>query len=375
MPAPTFNLPIDTAHFLREHWQRKPLLIRNAIAGFAPPIDANELAGLAMEAEVESRIVEEAGGQWRLYHGPFQAGDFDRSGPWSLLVQAVDQYVPEVAALQQLASFVPQWRADDVMVSYASHGGSVGPHFDHYDVFLLQGEGQRRWRLGQQCDNRSPLLAGCDLRILTEFHSQQDYLLNPGDLLYVPPGLAHWGIAEGECTTFSIGFRAPSRGDLLARLTDGILNDAPARELVADPARQAAERAGEISRADIEQARRQALSLLEAAGDPSWLGELVTEPRYVVEGAEVNDGELAELFSGRALLWRDGASRLAWAEHQDRLYVFANGASAAFDYALQPWLQGLCASGQAPCKHLDASHPAAPELLTFLIENGAAYVE
>ncbi|GAB3271694.1 cupin domain-containing protein [Parahaliea aestuarii] len=374
-PADSLTLPVDPGHFLAEYWQRRPLLVRNAIAGFQPPIDADELAGLAMEAEIESRIVEEADGRWRLSHGPFVEQDFQRSGPWSLLVQAVDQFIPDVAALRQLAAFIPQWRADDVMVSYASDGGSVGPHFDYYDVFLLQGHGERLWRLGQHCDGNSPLLADSDLRILRDFHCEQEYLLGPGDLLYVPPGLAHWGIARGECTTFSIGFRAPARRDLLARLADEVLDNSDGDILLADPGRAPAARAGEISAADIDGARRQALALLQAECAPRWFGELVTEPRYSIEATSVDSDDLAALFDGAALLCRDDSGRLAWAEQRGQLHVFANGASFTTELDLLPWLEGLCARDEADCKGLDADHPAASELLTFLIESGATYVE
>lgn len=374
-PADTFTLPIDIEHFLAHHWQREPLLIRNALPDFVPPLDADELAGLAMEEEVESRIVEEAGGSWALSHGPFAEADFQRPPPWTLLVQAVEQFVPEVAALQQLASFIPQWRADDVMVSYATDGGSVGPHFDYYDVFLLQGEGERLWRLGQRCDGSSPLLAGCDMRVLEHFDCQQEYLLGPGDLLYVPPGLAHWGIARGECTTFSIGFRAPARRDLLARLTDAALARSEADNLLADRGRTAATSAGEISPADLDNARRQALALLQDEHAPHWFGELVTEPRYDIDRCDVDEADIRALLNGAEALWRDPASRLAWTRQGDDLVVFANGASHPAPGTMLPWLTEFCARGQAHCGELENLHPQASRLLYFLLETGAAYIE
>jgi 50S ribosomal protein L16 3-hydroxylase len=212
-----WNQSFDREIFLARHWQRKPLLIRAALDNFSPPLDRHELAGLALEEGVESRIIEHRDGLWQLHHGPFSEQDFQRDFPWTLLVQAVDHHIPEVSALRRLVDFLPQWRMDDVMASYAVDGGSVGPHYDNYDVFLLQGEGERLWKLGQFCDAASTLLPHDELRILDTFECEQEYLLGPGDMLYVPPGIAHWGIAQGECTTFSIGFRAPRINDMVSR--------------------------------------------------------------------------------------------------------------------------------------------------------------
>ena len=218
--------------------------------GFTAPITADELAGLALEPYVESRIIERDGGEYRLHHGPFDEAAFNRQLPWTLLVQAVDHWLPEVAALRQLVSFLPGWRIDDVMVSYAGDGGSVGPHYDNYDVFLLQGEGCRRWRVGQWCGEDEPLVPHGELRILARFEEQADYLLEPGDILYLPPRVAHWGIAEGECTTFSIGFRAPRINDMVSRWADDALAQIEPALFYTDPSSEPVTRAGEIRRPD-----------------------------------------------------------------------------------------------------------------------------
>ncbi|MCB1728871.1 MAG: cupin domain-containing protein, partial [Halieaceae bacterium] len=169
------ELKLDKEAFLARHWQREPLLIRRAIADFSPPLGADELAGLALEEYIESRIVEYRDRQWLLHHGPFSEADFRRDVPWTLLVQAVDHYSEEVAALRHLVDFLPRWRVDDVMVSYAVDGGSVGPHYDNYDVFLLQGEGVRRWQIGQFCDADTALLPHDELRLLSDFQCQREY--------------------------------------------------------------------------------------------------------------------------------------------------------------------------------------------------------
>src|SRR6218665_1377303 len=198
----------DSAAFLRDFWQKRPVLIRNPWRDWANPLAPDELAGLACEPGIESRLIEQSGDNWSLDNGPFAEARFARLGgkPWTLLVQAVDHHVPDVAALIQPFRFIPDWRIDDVMVSYASDRGGVGPHFDQYDVFLVQGLGKRRWRLGVRCDQSTPLVPNIGLRLLAGFEATEEWGLEPGDILYVPPGFAHEGVAIGDdCMTYSIG--------------------------------------------------------------------------------------------------------------------------------------------------------------------------
>jgi len=227
---------ISAEQFLSEYWQKKPLLIRNAIADFNPPVDGNDLAGLALESEVESRLV--IGEKWQLEQGPFDEQRFQTLGErdWTLLVQAVDLWVPEVADILDRFSFLPRWRIDDIMVSYATDGGSVGPHYDNYDVFLLQGSGQRRWSVGGLCDDNSALLPHPNLRILAEQQFSEEWTLNCGDMLYLPPRYSHHGVSIGECTTFSIGFRAPTVTEILDDLTTELISQNKLLDVLADPA-------------------------------------------------------------------------------------------------------------------------------------------
>ncbi|MEY3747277.1 MAG: hypothetical protein RL194_736 [Pseudomonadota bacterium] len=205
---------ISAKQFLKQYWQKKPLLIRQAIPGFKGLLDGNELAGLACEEEVQSRLVRYVRKQWQVENGPFDETRFAGLGKrhWTLLVQGVNHHLPEAAALLQRFKFIPQARLDDLMVSFAPDGGGVGPHFDSYDVFLLQGHGKRLWRISQQKD--LTLVDNAPLKILQNFDTEQEYLLEPGDMLYLPPHVAHWGIAVGDCMTYSIGFRAPSAQEL-----------------------------------------------------------------------------------------------------------------------------------------------------------------
>ena len=229
---------ITAEQFLAEYWQKKPLLIRNAIPGFHGLLSPDELAGLACEEEVQSRIIEHINDIWHASHGPFDEDDFarlpeqpDPKHRWTLLVQSVNHFLPEASALLQQFNFIPHARLDDLMVSYAPDGGGVGPHFDSYDVFLLQGQGKRLWRISEQSD--LSLVVGAPLRILKNFETAQEWLLAAGDMLYLPPHLAHWGIAvsnNGEdCMTYSIGFRAPKHKELatefLAYMQDKLQQD------------------------------------------------------------------------------------------------------------------------------------------------------
>jgi len=367
---------LDREDFLANYWQRKPLLLRSAIEGFLPPISADELAGLAMEAEVESRIIERNGDDWHVIHGPFEEKEFRRETHWTLLVQAVDHYVPDVADLRRLVDFIPQWRVDDVMVSYAVDGGSVGPHYDNYDVFLLQGEGRRRWRVGQPCDANSPLHSHAELRMLREFDCAEEYLLEPGDMLYLPPGVAHWGVAEGECTTFSIGFRAPGIDELVSRYADHLLEQLPRESFYTDPGLAPGGRPGEIRAVDLAQVRKQLFDALGADGDMRWFGELVTEPRYEV--APHWDEETAKQLRDRSsTVLLDGAARLAFTERDGEVVVFANGGSRRFGPAAATAVSALCATGclQGPALAETLDSLNGPGLLDYLLEAGCIHVD
>ncbi|MEZ0307669.1 MAG: cupin domain-containing protein [Ramlibacter sp.] len=277
---------LSPSQFMKRHWQKKPLLVRGAIPGFAPLVSRNELFEMAARDEVESRVVAQSGGDWQFRRGPFNRRALPPlSRPqWTLLVQGVDLHLPAAHALLQQFRFVPQARLDDLMISYATDGGGVGPHFDSYDVFLLQAQGRRRWRIGRQKD--LALREGVPLKILDRFEPEEEYLLEPGDMLYLPPRYAHDGIADGECQTYSIGFRSPGRGELAHELLLRLADDA--RELAgdrvyADPGQAATPGPGAIP--DTLQAFAQD-AVAAAMKDPHAmqrsLGEYLTEPKASV---------------------------------------------------------------------------------------------
>ena len=327
---------ITAAEFLRDYWQKKPLLVRNAFPEIASLIDPDELTGLSMEEGIEARIVIEKGKTpWQVMHGPFTDKTFSKlpKTHWTLLVQAVDHYLPELGDYLDYFNFIPNWRIDDIMVSYAPEGGSVGPHFDQYDVFLIQGRGQRHWQLGQYCDDSTPRLPDVKLRILQDMQPWFDEVLNPGDLLYVPPGLAHYGVARNDCMTYSIGFRAPGLAQLLERVVDNALEAKGGHRLYVDPDLSAQPNPGQLSDAALENLRRQVLAVLE---DPAQFREAVlpflTEAKYEdyePETAELADDELVEVLAAGALLRRDPASRYVYIGSSDAAErLFINGEDA-----------------------------------------------
>lgn len=372
------ELKFDTETFLAEYWQRKPLLIRHALPAFSTPLPADDLAGLALEDDIESRIIEHCDKQWRLQHGPFNEQDFQRDSPWTLLVQAVDHYIPAVAQLRQWVDFLPQWRVDDVMASYAVDGGSVGPHYDNYDVFLLQGEGQRRWQLGQHCTADTPLLPHDELRILRDFNCVQEYILGPGDILYVPPGVAHWGTAIGECTTFSIGFRAPRLSDMVSRWVDKLLEQMDPELFYSDSLIEPVTRAGEIRPRDLERVRAQLQAALDQETGSQWFGELVTEPRYDIVQDEHDLADAGALLrSGSCVAVLSPAARVAWQQETSGVRLFANGESRLFDLTVLDNLTALCESRRVAGAALASclAHPESAHMLDYLLETGGIYVE
>ena len=341
---------LTAGEFLRDYWQKKPLLIRQAFTDFENPLSADELAGLALEEEVESRIVLEHGERpWELRRGPFAEDEFSKlpERDWTLLVQAVDQFVPEVAELLESFRFLPSWRIDDVMISFAAPGGSVGPHFDNYDVFLLQGQGKRNWKVGQMCNSDSPLLDHTDLKILADFQQSDEWTLEPGDMLYLPPRLAHCGVALDDCMTYSVGFRAPSAAEVLTHFTDFLSQFLPDEERYSD--------ADAKPVSDPHQIQHDALDrlkglLAEHMSDErlllTWFGQFMTEPRYpeLVAGAEVEEEDLLADLEQGAILIRNPSARLAWSEVDDDLLLFASGQSLLLPGELRDLLKLICAA-------------------------------
>nr|WP_255775360.1 cupin domain-containing protein [Microbulbifer sediminum] len=331
---------MPVAEFLRDYWQQKPLLIRNAFPDFVSPVSGEELAGMALEEAVESRLVLEHGedGPWQLRNGPFTEEDFltlPRSH-WTLLVQAVDQWMSEVADLKEYFRFLPDWRLDDVMISYAADQGSVGPHFDYYDVFLLQAEGKRLWHQGPPVDASSPRVEGTPLNILREFSPDNSWLLEPGDMLYLPPQYSHWGIAEGGCTTISIGFRAPSAKTILEDLAAELAHALPEHLRYTDPGLKPATEPAEIDPAAVDRLRDQLADwLLQPQNIAQWFGAVMTEAKYpdtvALDAGEATDWR-AQLPDGARLVLNP-ASRCAFCRDPETLFVDGESFPAPLAFA------------------------------------------
>lgn len=320
--------------FMKRHWQKKPLLIRQAIPGFTPLLSRAKLFALAKQDGVESRLmIREASraskkSAWTLKSGPLarRALPSLKTPNWTLLVQGVDLHIPAMRELMDQFRFVPDARLDDVMVSFATPGGGVGPHFDSYDVFLLQAHGTRRWRISRQKD--LALQAGAPLKILKHFAPEQSFDLAPGDMLYLPPGYAHDGTAIDECMTYSIGFRAPGRGEIAREVLQRIADDAQddiGNALYRDGAHGAAQAAAEIPAGLMAFARN---AVLDIANNRQTLaralGELLTEPKsnvwFDASGAFAEDECLPAISRGLAL---DRRSKMMF----DARHIFINGES------------------------------------------------
>ncbi len=380
MPPPLSRLgelPIE--RFLSQYWQRKPLLARRALPDFRAPLSADELAGLALEQDVESRIVLERGGHspWELLHGPFSETTFQKlpTSHWTLLVQAVDQWVPEVHALLDYFRFIPNWRLDDIMISYAADQGSVGPHFDHYDVFLLQANGTRRWQIGQRCDSQSLRLPGTDLDILASFEAVDEWLLEPGDLLYIPPQIAHWGIAEGDdCMTYSIGFRAPSHADILGEFSQELAASLAEQRRFQDPGGKFPHNPGELDDRSIEQVQRILRQYLDQPQQiANWFGRYMTQPKYPLPEpplqSPLTPQTCTELLvqAQIQIQWQLG-SRFAYRRTPEGAELFVDGEGLACPLALAKTLCGksrFCGGDFAPFLH----NPEALTVLTQLLNS------
>ncbi|MEO7913799.1 MAG: cupin domain-containing protein [Novosphingobium sp.] len=377
----------DIAGFLADYWQKQPLLIRNPWATWENPLSPDELAGLACEDHVESRLISGAHGiartKWQVEHGPIAETRFGKLGkkPWTLLVQAVDMFVPEVAALIDPFRFIPDWRIDDVMVSYATDQGGVGPHYDQYDVFLIQGAGRRRWQVGGLCDAGTALLPHDDLRLLAEFEVAQEWVLEPGDILYVPPRVAHNGVAEGDdCMTYSIGFRAPSRGELIADWADDLVEQIEDDDRYADPgiARQA--NPGEITPDALGALHAMVTEKLQdRAAFARWFGGYTTTRKYPdLDFAPDEAMDLADLrnaVASGATLRRNSASRFSFVQQDAATLLFVDGECFECRGEVAAFAKHLCGHQQIELDAVLGGSEAVLELILLLFNQGSVSFE
>jgi len=347
---PLGDMSLET--FLSEYWQKKPLLVRNALPNVKPPIAADELAGLACEEEVESRLIihDAATDQWELTHGPFVDGTFSElpTTHWTLLVQAVDHWVPVAADFLAQFYFIPSWRVDDLMISYSGDKGGVGPHYDNYDVFLVQVSGRRQWEVGGLYDESSPRRPDVPVKILTEWEPEHCWTLEPGDMLYVPPRVGHSGIAVGEdCMTCSVGFRAPSHRDILLDFSESVGEELSDEVRYADPDLVPQVNPGQITPEAVKNVQKILKHYVEDHdGLAQWFGCYMTSPKYQDEEPTQEEHHLADVrqhVAGGGSLIRNEGSRFAFQEHGKTLWLFVDGRQYNCSELMTDLVKILCA--------------------------------
>ncbi|MFV5364526.1 JmjC domain-containing protein [Acinetobacter oleivorans] len=324
---------ITAEQFLAEYWQKKPLLVRNGLPEIVGLLEPEDVQELALEEHASARLIRQKDknpNEWHVKSSPLTKGDFQKLPKlWTLLVQAVDHYSFDLSELWKKFPFIPQWRRDDIMVSYAPKGGSVGKHFDFYDVFLVQGHGHRRWQLGQMCDANTAFVPNQPLKLLPEIDVQFDEILAPGDLLYVPPGMAHYGVAEDDCLTFSFGFRMPNVAGMMERISDQFSANTLLQNPVVDIVRKQISQIGEINTSELSHLKDLVLAQLQdSAALDAAIMSYMSEPKYpdnIPEADEIEADDLKEILHEGYEVLLEPASRLLYTEKNGTLNFWGNG--------------------------------------------------
>lgn len=375
---------LSLADFMQQYWQKQPLLIKQGFKNFQDPLSADELAGLALEDDVESRLVECRDGNWQLETGPFE--DFNRYGDkdWTILVQAVDHWHPPAAELIEPFRFIPNWRIDDLMVSFSTPGGGVGPHLDQYDVFIIQGEGKRHWRVGMPDASLKQFCPHPRLLQVTPFTACIDVIMEPGDILYIPPGCPHEGISLENSLNYSVGFRAPAQKDLLTGLADYLLDNDITGKRFSDPDRTLSNNIGAISEQDLDQVQQLLVQLVSDRNAlPQWFGQYITQAKHELDQQEPDPHyqaeEIAEYLEEGSVLARLGGLRCCYyqATADSDIQLFINGNNIVLPAEELTTTQLLCDSkriDQQQCLHFTAREERLL-LITDLINQGLWYFE
>ena len=322
---------LSKQEFLKEYWQKKPLLIKQGFRDFEDPLDANELAGLAMEESIESRIITNQNNDWQAHHGPFEDFELLTEQHSTLLVQAVDHWHPDAAQILEPFRFIPNWRIDDLMISYSTPGGGVGPHLDQYDVFIIQGEGKRHWRVGMPDSNLKQFAQNKSLLQVEQFPAVIDCILEPGDILYIPPGCPHEGYAVENAINYSVGFRAPNQQDLLSSFADYVIDKEVGNTRYSDPLLETRESKGLLSNSETDKVKQLLASLLQDdALFKSWLGQTTSEPKHEMDLMPPEDlytpDQVAQLIDeSEEVFERLGGTRAIYQHTDNELILSVNG--------------------------------------------------
>ncbi|WP_409420248.1 cupin domain-containing protein [Pseudaeromonas sp. ZJS20] len=364
-----YQLNLNWQEFLPQYWQKRPLVIRGAFDDFSDPISPEELAGLAMEPELDSRIVARQADKWQVAHGPFESFDAWGDTDWSLLVQAVDHWFEPVNALVAPFRGLPNWRLDDLMISYSLPGGGVGPHLDQYDVFIIQGMGRRRWRVGEPGQHRQHT-PHPDLLQVDAFEPIIDVELMPGDMLYIPPGFPHDGYALEPALNYSVGFRAPSGRELLSSFADHLLDKELGGRRYSDPTLQTRPHPGQIQQDEREGLRQLMLAqLADEQGFHHWLAGFLSQARHELDEQAVEPpftvAELREALAEQALCRQGGVRCLYLDETPQQLFILGEEIEVP---AAGAALARLLADDPAPAQAALLAACAQPELGEWLLQ-------
>ena len=366
-------------HFMAHYWQQKPVVIRQGFPKFQDLISPEDLAGLACEDEVESRRIFKTNGQWQAEFGPFESYDHLGTTGWSLIVQAANHWSPEVATLVEPFAFIPKWRLDDVMISYSTPQGGVGPHIDLYDVFICQGSGRRNWRVGARGPHRQ-FAAHAALLHVDPFEAIIDVELLPGDILYIPPGFPHDGVSLETSMSFSVGFRAKSACDMLSGLADYVIDKELGSTLLSDPGRPIATHQGQINASDMALIRAQLQSLLDDETlVADFAGSFLSKTKCALDLQPLDEpldaADVINMLLQQPLV-RTGGLRCFYVDHTVGEGVcYVDGERYAFGAAAQTLVRTLC-------DHENLSHaqlqtglqdPAFVQVLTQWVNAGYWY--
>ncbi|MCK7594797.1 cupin domain-containing protein [Lysobacter sp. CAU 1642] len=373
---------MPASRFLADYWQRHPLLVRGAFAPWDDPLTPEDLAGLACEELALARLIrlDRERDDWQVEQGPFEEDRFPGlpDHDWTLLVQDVDKWDPDVAALLGPFGFLPRWRLDDVMVSFAARGGSVGAHTDHYDVFLIQGRGRRRWQIDARADAAQAMREGQALKLLQRFDPSHDWVLEPGDMLYLPPEVPHFGEALDACMTFSVGLRAPSDAELLADLADQLAQDEDGSRRYADPGRPPARDPGLVDDDAIARLRERLRNMVELDDEAlaTWFGGMITRYRSPGLAAapprKLGEAQLLQRLQRGDRLRPHPFARLAWVRHGRAALAFADGESLPCD---RSGASRLCSGEPLALADYEALSPAARTLAREWLNAGKLVIE
>ncbi|EJH7319727.1 [50S ribosomal protein L16]-arginine 3-hydroxylase [Shigella boydii] len=372
-----YQLTLNWPDFLERHWQKRPVVLKRGFNNFIDPISPDELAGLAMESEVDSRLVSHQDGKWQVSHGPFESYDHLGETNWSLLVQAVNHWHEPTAALMRPFRELPDWRIDDLMISFSVPGGGVGPHLDQYDVFIIQGTGRRRWRVGEKLQMKQHC-PHPDLLQVDPFEAIIDEELEPGDILYIPPGFPHEGYALENAMNYSVGFRAPNTRELISGFADYVLQRELGGNYYSDPDVPPRAHPADVLPQEMDKLREMMLELINQPEHfKQWFGEFISQSRHELDIAPpeppYQPDEIYDALKQGDVLVRLGGLRVLRIGDD----VYANGENEKIDSPHRPALDALASNIALTAENFgDAlEDPSFLAMLAALVNSGYWFFE